>query len=140
MLHWAEQRALLSGDIVQVIPDRRYVSFMYSYPNLIPLPPSKVQHIGDALAPYPFDTIYGAWFGPRDRARRLSRRPAVGRPLPPRRHGAGAAVVVRRQSRSAFGSRKPIEMAGSAGRPLRFSQTVKAIVAPSAATSVTQVQ
>lgn len=63
VLHWAERKALLSGDIIQVIPDRRYVSFMYSYPNLIPLPPSKVQHIADALAPYAFDTIYGAWFG-----------------------------------------------------------------------------
>ena len=62
VLHWRERRALLSGDIVQVIPDRRYVSFMYSYPNLIPLPPSKVQHIADALAPFEFDTIYGAWF------------------------------------------------------------------------------
>ena len=58
----ASRRALLAGDIVQVIPDRRYVSFMYSYPNLIPLPPSKVQHIADALAPFAFDTIYGAWF------------------------------------------------------------------------------
>ena len=38
VLHWARRGgALLSGDIVQVIPDRRYVSFMYSYPNLIPL-------------------------------------------------------------------------------------------------------
>jgi hypothetical protein len=62
VLHWAERRALLSGDIVMVIPDRRYVSFMYSYPNLIPLPPSKVQHIADALAPFEFDTIYGAWW------------------------------------------------------------------------------
>jgi hypothetical protein len=62
VLHWRERRALLSGDIVHVIPDRRYVSFMYSYPNLIPLPPSKVQHIADALAPYAFDTIHGAWF------------------------------------------------------------------------------
>lgn len=62
VLHWREQRALLSGDIVHVIPDRRYVSFMYSYPNLIPLPPSKVQHIAEALAPFEFDTIYGAWF------------------------------------------------------------------------------
>ena len=60
VLHWRERRALLSGDIVQVIPDRRYVSFMYSYPNLIPLPPSKVQRIADA--PFEFDTIYGAWF------------------------------------------------------------------------------
>ncbi len=63
VLHWAERRALLSGDIVQVIPDRRHVSFMYSYPNLIPLPPSKVQGIAAALEPFPFDTIHGAWFG-----------------------------------------------------------------------------
>lgn len=62
VLHWAERRALLSGDIVQVIPDRRHVSFMYSYPNLIPLPPSKVRHIAEALAPFPFAAIYGAWF------------------------------------------------------------------------------
>ena len=33
----AERRSC-SGDIVQVIPDRRFVSFMWSYPNLIPLP------------------------------------------------------------------------------------------------------
>ena len=69
VLHWAQRRALLSGDIVQVIPDRRYVSFMYSYPNLIPLPLSKVQAIARALEPYAFDAIYGAWWGrivPRD--------------------------------------------------------------------------
>ena len=64
VLHWAERRALLSGDIVQVIPDRNFVAFMYSYPNLIPLPAATVQAIGTALAPYAFDTIYGAW---RDR-------------------------------------------------------------------------
>jgi glyoxylase-like metal-dependent hydrolase (beta-lactamase superfamily II) len=63
VLRWAERRALLAGDIVQVIPDRRYVSFMYSYPNLIPLPPSKVLAIARALEPYPFDAIYGAWWG-----------------------------------------------------------------------------
>lgn len=63
VLHWGERGALLSGDIVQVIPDRHFVSFMYSYPNLIPLPPSRVQAIGDALAPFAFDTIHGAWWG-----------------------------------------------------------------------------
>jgi hypothetical protein len=63
VLHWAERRALLSGDIVMVIPDRRFVSFMYSYPNLIPLPPSKVEAIVRALEPYPFDSIVGAWWG-----------------------------------------------------------------------------
>jgi len=62
VLHWAERRALLSGDIVMVVPDRRFVSFMYSYPNLIPLPPSKVERIAAALAPFAFDTIYGAWW------------------------------------------------------------------------------
>ena len=43
VLHWRDRRALLTGDIVHVIPDRRYVGFMYSYPNVIPLPASKVQ-------------------------------------------------------------------------------------------------
>jgi glyoxylase-like metal-dependent hydrolase (beta-lactamase superfamily II) len=62
VLHWAERGALLSGDIVQVIPDRRFVGFMYSYPNLIPLPPSRVRAIADALEPYSFDMIHGAWW------------------------------------------------------------------------------
>jgi glyoxylase-like metal-dependent hydrolase (beta-lactamase superfamily II) len=62
VLHWGERGALLSGDIVQVIPDRRYVSFMYSYPNLIPLPASTVRRIAAALAPFAFDSIYGAWW------------------------------------------------------------------------------
>ena len=61
-LHWADRRVLLAGDTVQVIADRRYVGFMYSYPNMIPLPASKVQHIADALAPYAFDTIHGGWW------------------------------------------------------------------------------
>jgi glyoxylase-like metal-dependent hydrolase (beta-lactamase superfamily II) len=54
--------ALLSGDIVQVIPDRGSVGFMYSYPNLIPLPEASVRAIADSLEPYDFDTIYGAWW------------------------------------------------------------------------------
>jgi len=67
VLHWAggcEGRgALLSGDIVQVIPDRRWVSFMYSYPNLIPLPGGTVRRIAAKLEPFAFERIYGAWFG-----------------------------------------------------------------------------
>jgi len=62
VLHWAEHRALLSGDIVQVIPDRRFVGFMYSYPNLIPLAASQVRRIAAALEPFAFDTIHGAWW------------------------------------------------------------------------------
>jgi glyoxylase-like metal-dependent hydrolase (beta-lactamase superfamily II) len=63
VLHWAERRALLVGDVVMVVPDRSYVSFMYSFPNLIPLPASKVERIGAALAPFAFDVIYGGWWG-----------------------------------------------------------------------------
>lgn len=67
VLHWrdgAEGRgALLTGDIIQVVPDTRWVSFMYSYPNLIPLPADTVRGIADAVQPWPFDRIYGAWWG-----------------------------------------------------------------------------
>ena len=67
VLHWpagAEGRgALLSGDLINVLPHRRYVSFMYSYPNLIPLPEREVRRVAAAVEPYPFETIYGAWWG-----------------------------------------------------------------------------
>ncbi len=67
MLHWAAgangSGALLTGDIIQVVSDRRYVSFMYSYPNLIPLPAYKVQQIVNAVQPYSFERIYAAWWG-----------------------------------------------------------------------------
>jgi hypothetical protein len=66
VLHWAQggggRGALLSGDIVQVIPDRKFVSFMRSYPNLIPLSAPAVERIGALLAPFAFDVIHGAWF------------------------------------------------------------------------------
>jgi hypothetical protein len=67
VLHWADGAdgagALLSGDVVQVIPDRSYVSFMYSYPNLVPLSEAAVQRIVSALEPFSFEQIYGAWWG-----------------------------------------------------------------------------
>jgi glyoxylase-like metal-dependent hydrolase (beta-lactamase superfamily II) len=66
VVHWPAgadgKGALLSGDIIQVIPDVRFVSFMYSYPNLIPLPAATVEHIAAAVEPYAFDRIYGAWW------------------------------------------------------------------------------
>jgi glyoxylase-like metal-dependent hydrolase (beta-lactamase superfamily II) len=64
--HWpqgAEGRGvLLTGDILQVVQDRRYVSFMRSYPNLIPLPASAIRRIVAAVEPYRFDRLYGAWW------------------------------------------------------------------------------
>ena len=67
VLHWAEGAdglgALLTGDSIMVAQDRRTVSFMYSYPNLIPLDAEGVGRIVDALAPFEFEQIYGGWTG-----------------------------------------------------------------------------
>ncbi len=80
VLHWtagAEGRgALLSGDILQVVSDRRYVSFMYSYPDLIPLPASAVRRIVAAVEPFQFDRIYGGWW---DRVVAIDAKAAVAR-------------------------------------------------------------
>jgi hypothetical protein len=54
--------ALLAGDIVQVVADPDWVSFMWSYPNLIPLPPREVERIRAAIEPLRFDRLYGAWW------------------------------------------------------------------------------
>jgi glyoxylase-like metal-dependent hydrolase (beta-lactamase superfamily II) len=62
VLHDAESSTLLAGDIVMVIPDRRFVSFMWSYPNLIPLPGAEVERIAAGLEPWPFDRILAAWW------------------------------------------------------------------------------
>jgi hypothetical protein len=63
MLHRANGAgALLTGDIIQVIPDRTHVAFMWSYPNLVPLPESDVQGIAKAVEPFEYDAIYGAWW------------------------------------------------------------------------------
>ena len=69
VLHDPASSTLLSGDIVMVIPDRRFVSFMWSYPNLIPLPATEVQRIAARLESWRFDRILGAWWDrlvPRD--------------------------------------------------------------------------
>ncbi len=66
VLHWpagaAGRGALLTGDTIQVAQDRRYVSFMYSYPNMIPLNARAVEQIVEAVEPLAFDRIYGGWW------------------------------------------------------------------------------
>ncbi len=54
--------ALLTGDIVQVVEDRDWVSFMRSYPNLIPLPEREVARMAEALAELAFERVYGGWW------------------------------------------------------------------------------
>jgi hypothetical protein len=66
VLHWADWEAgrgvVLSGDILQVVPSG-HVSFMWSYPNLIPLSAAKVRRIAEMLEPFAFDAVYGAFSG-----------------------------------------------------------------------------
>ena len=65
VLHWrdgAEGRGVLfSGDTIDIVQDRRWASFMYSYPNLIPLPAYKVRRIVDAVEPFAYDRMYEAF-------------------------------------------------------------------------------
>lgn len=65
VLHWATgaggRGALLTGDILQVTPDG-WVSFMYSYPNQIPLSARAVRAVANAVKPFVYDRIYGAWW------------------------------------------------------------------------------
>lgn len=65
VLHWPGGAdgggALLTGDIIQVVMDRRYVSFMRSFPNLIPLDGASVARIVERIEPFAFEKIYGAW-------------------------------------------------------------------------------
>jgi len=66
VLHWRDgangSGVLLTGDIIQVAEDRKRVSFMYSYPNMIPLPIHEVEHIMATIEPLEFERIYGFRF------------------------------------------------------------------------------
>lgn len=67
ILHWVDannpQGSIFTGDTIMVVADRRYVSFMYSFPNLIPLSANKVQQIVAKIEPYNFERVYSAWWG-----------------------------------------------------------------------------
>jgi hypothetical protein len=67
VLHWpagADGRgALLTGDTITVAQDRDWVSFMWSYPNLIPLDEQTVLDIARRVERFAFDRVYGGWWG-----------------------------------------------------------------------------
>jgi hypothetical protein len=67
VVHWpagSEGRgALLTGDTITVVQDRDWVSFMWSYPNLIPLDEETVQDIAGRVERFAFDRVYGGWWG-----------------------------------------------------------------------------
>jgi len=65
VLHWTNGQdgrgLLLTGDVIQVVADQNWVSFMYSYPNLIPLPAKKVAEIAEKVEKLKFERLYNAF-------------------------------------------------------------------------------
>jgi hypothetical protein len=66
VMHWAKgaggRGVVCAGDILTVATDRKWLSFMRSYPNFIPLSAREVEHIAAAMAPFTFDVLYGHYF------------------------------------------------------------------------------
>ncbi len=66
VLHWPGGNdgggTLLSGDILQVVPDRKHVSAMWSYPNYLPLPAFELREMAKRLEPFEYDGVYGAFW------------------------------------------------------------------------------
>lgn len=52
---------LLTGDIIRVVADRQWVSFMYSYANFIPLPRVTIERISNRVKELKFDRLYDAF-------------------------------------------------------------------------------
>jgi hypothetical protein len=67
VVHWASgadgRGALLTGDTIAVVQDREWVSFMWSFPNYIPLDEATVLDIARRVEPFAFERIYGGWWG-----------------------------------------------------------------------------
>jgi hypothetical protein len=67
VLHWPAGAdgagVLLTGDTIMVVEDRRWVGFLWSYVNLVPLDAPAVAAIARRVARFRFDRIYGGWWG-----------------------------------------------------------------------------
>jgi len=71
ILHW--EKKIFIADTMMTVPSGFYhkdrlpgtttFSFMWSYPNMIPLPPSKIYGIWNALKPFEFEESYGGFPG-----------------------------------------------------------------------------
>ncbi|KAA0693697.1 MBL fold metallo-hydrolase [Neorhizobium sp. P12A] len=67
VLHWNDAEdgkgVLLVGDILQVTPGAHQVSFMWSYPNMLPLSAAEVRAVARNVSSWSFERIYGAFVG-----------------------------------------------------------------------------
>ena len=63
VLYWTtgarKDGVLLTGDTLQVVEDPRRVTFLWSYPNRIPLSASTVRRIANTLKQWSIDRVYG---------------------------------------------------------------------------------
>lgn len=63
VLYWAagggKNGVLLTGDTLQVVADPCRVTFLWSYPNMIPLSATTVRRMADALKQWRVDRVYG---------------------------------------------------------------------------------
>jgi hypothetical protein len=65
---------LLTGDVIQIAPGRGSASFMWSYPNMIPLPAAAISRIASVIHPPDFTAAYGAFW---DREIETGAKPAL---------------------------------------------------------------
>lgn len=67
VLHWPNgaggKGVVLSADIIKSAEDRKWAAFMYSYPNMIPLPGRKVREMSDKICRYKFERLYSSFDG-----------------------------------------------------------------------------
>lgn len=64
VLHWEEgDGTILAGDILQITPGADAVSFMWSYPNMLPLSAQTVRNIIQRLDGVKFARMHGAFEG-----------------------------------------------------------------------------
>lgn len=60
--HWNKDSGkLFTGDIIRVAADRNWTTFMYSYPNFIPLSAKVVERMANQLGQLSFEQLYDAF-------------------------------------------------------------------------------
>lgn len=66
LLHWPQgangRGVIFTGDTIMVTPDTRWASFMWSYPNLVPMNPHAIRKIVATTESLAFDRMYSAWW------------------------------------------------------------------------------
>lgn len=50
---------LLAGDTIYPVPSGQWVTFMRSFPNLIPMSAAVVDRVAESITAHPFDRVYG---------------------------------------------------------------------------------